>query len=201
MRSWFSRVWAIQEYILSKDAVFVCGRKEVNSSILFSEVLQLQQLYHRRPHIIGFKYSIATKPWDFPTMAYLWNFKNLRDNLRDSSPSILIGELMIHARMQIAIDPKDAVFGMFGILRKTNLDIGLPSYSDSVVESYTTISRIAINQANSLAILLEAGQNRDFPDLPSWCHNFNAILTPSIKPLGTRIINMLLQRVDTTLVS
>jgi hypothetical protein len=95
---------------------------------------------------------------------------------------LLITELLGMGRHQVATNPKDAVFGMYGILQKLDSTIPPPDYSKSVEDIYIEAAKLAIVHDNSLQILLEISESQDLPELPSWVPDWNIILHNGLNP-------------------
>lgn len=125
----------------------------------------------------------------------------LRDNLQEIAVSetsdVTVSELLGQARNQAATNPKDAVYGTYGILQKLNLALGHPDYSRSVHEIHTETTKLAIRHDNSLEILLQAFESPELPDLPSWVPDWHVILTHGLNPL----LRMLVQDASRRLAS
>jgi hypothetical protein len=179
---WFGRKWMIQEFILGRRCFFQLGPERAETSKIF---MARQQLIIQRRELSGdpvtrdvsnlafetYRVSYAVYKNEFKKAGRTWPKKRL-----------LITELLGMGRHQVATNPKDAVFGMYGILQKLDSTIPPPDYSKSVEDIYIEATKLAIMHDNSLEILLETSENRDLPELPSWVPDWNIMLDNGLNP-------------------
>ncbi|CZR66453.1 uncharacterized protein PAC_16354 [Phialocephala subalpina] len=164
-RPWFTRKWTVQEYVLSRNAYFLCGGKTIEASILFEmfEFLILWRIFrggeptYNQPLFPGFS-------------EYLVNFSRLKKGIEesDSKLDISITAFLGYGRFQVATNPKDAVYGLYGILQKASKVMPPPDYSKPVETVFIEAAKLAIIQDHSLRILLQTSESQQGSSLPSW---------------------------------
>ncbi|PMD32055.1 HET-domain-containing protein [Hyaloscypha variabilis F] len=167
---WFHRKWTVQEYALSRDSYFQFGGKRQSCQGLFSAI---QDARWRKIELSGEK-KYSSVGHGFAT--YCETFEALRQAFRDDVTGIRCSLLeVLHAgRAQIATEPRDAVFGLYGILQRMNANLPLPDYSKSVEQIYTEIGKLVIVYDKSLHILRYTSEKGTWTDLPSWVPDWSA---------------------------
>ncbi|PMD28939.1 HET-domain-containing protein [Hyaloscypha variabilis F] len=166
-RPWFSRKWTIQEYVLSSEAFFQCGGKVLQASQLFSafqDIMKRNYSYFNRDTYISSSFA-----------AYTNVFNGLRQAIQhgDRVNEFSLFQILDLARQQIATEPRDAVFALYGILQRINPDITPPDYSKSVEQIYTEVAKMVIQSEKSLHILETMGEDSIGSNLPSWVPQFD----------------------------
>ena len=164
-RSWFTRIWVVQELALAKSAVVHCGRQSVPWSY--------------------FSYSAPCI-----LKAVIWNYLNLqlrfeynrfigmdwsRDRLQQGLQTTLL-DCLSRARSSFSMDPRDKVFGILGLASDDKTLLPNPDYSTSVVEIYQTLTKNTIITQRSLDILSEVEDPMWtlIDKLPSWAVDWSA---------------------------
>jgi hypothetical protein len=179
---WFERKWTIQEFILGRRCFFQLGPERAETSKIFMarehSVMRQRELsgdpFARGASNLAFESYIACYAMfkhEFQKQGRTWLKKEL-----------VITKLLGMGKNQAATNPKDAVFGMYGILQKLDSTIRPPDYSKSVEEIYIEATKLAIVHDNSLQILLETSESRDLPELPSWVPDWNISLDNGLNP-------------------
>ncbi|RFN49786.1 heterokaryon incompatibility protein [Fusarium flagelliforme] len=166
---WFSRIWVIQEVVLSPlDPIVICGRHLYPWCKLQWASSWLRRIgYMRLPQIPQ-------------TLLNVSNMGNLR-YCRSKWP---LEALMSFTMTKFhATDQRDKIFGLLGIAAECadpakTPDALRPDYSTSLVQTYLKIARFLLKNGSSLAILTRAHgatgclmrkqRVHNFEDLPSW---------------------------------
>jgi hypothetical protein len=174
---WFTRKWAIQEYVLSRDSYFQCGGKRLQSSKLFQAVKHLdEQVGHKENFVYVF--MLKSSFW-----AYLYCFNQLKQNLTrgEGLGGFSYLDIFNTGRCQLATNPKDAILGLYGMLQKLQINVPPPDYSQSVEQIYTKATKSVIVHDKSLLVLQQTSESRDWPDLPSWVPDWNQQLNHGMR--------------------
>jgi len=176
-RSWFTRLWTVQEYVLSRDACFVCGQKQIQASKFFSSLQSLVE-YRRRSH----DQAIYTDPWQSSIISYVFVFSKIKDFLYQptSGGPISLTEILAEGRNQTVSKPKDAVFGIYGMVRLLGIPFPVPDYRKSIERIYLEATKAAITADKSLSVLLETSESENRSSLPSWVPDWNSGLDHTI---------------------
>lgn len=162
-RSWFTRMWVVQEFALSQDAHFQIG----------DQVIDASRLFEKFDSILNARLSEGEISLDSPLrssmMSYFRVYRGLRDALRaGKQDASTAAGLLIGGRLQMATDPKDAVFGTYGILQRLKIPLLPPSYTKTIQEIYTEATKAAIEHDKSLLVLMETFESKAVANLPSW---------------------------------
>ncbi|KAK0124573.1 hypothetical protein ONS95_009522 [Cadophora gregata] len=167
--SWFSRVWTIQEIGLAQQGVCTihCGDDTENYDFANAELLSLtiainirsgyplnDTLYHQSTHI--FRAEIRSRV------------------LTDKSPSRgTIGRLLRNLAVYDATNPRDKIYGLYGILSKIGFIMPKPDYTLSLDDVYWQSMLAIIQKEPDLSFLsLASGMDSHIPDAPSWVPDF-----------------------------
>ncbi|KAG6354818.1 hypothetical protein INS49_003899 [Diaporthe citri] len=150
-RPYWSRIWVIQEVLLSKRAIVVLGE----AAIPLKSLLEARLVEPRR--------EFGVPPWLRLGKALpIGDFNGLSTLLTETSNCL-------------ATDPKDMVFALLGLIQGAHLEGLVADYSKSVYEIRIGIAAyflIRHRQTNILkSAALDAGSRRHdrlLPGLPSW---------------------------------
>ena len=198
-RTWFNRVWTIQEYCLPPLKAFVCGRqsKPAADVSLFCRFLQqlgwtdpLMRLAHLDMDLpfACSALSNAIRLWpNSPTTIQArqldrWLTRLYGEDHGDPAHRVAAyaGFAVECSRRRFAADPRDKVIAPLALASRfqaTNIRlVPLPDYSKSVLEAYVEFVKYVIIGTRSLAVLSQTlprdrRQKRD-NTLPSWVPDF-----------------------------
>ncbi|KAN0121899.1 HET domain containing protein [Hyaloscypha variabilis] len=110
-RSWFQRLWILQEVILAKDILFMCGTRVLEFELLSSSALQLYQ-----GGICGHLTKLVSNIRDIQGYSTLIDLGLLRDTF---STSLLNAVTMLNqARGQRVKEPVDRIYGLLGLMEE-----------------------------------------------------------------------------------
>lgn len=163
-RSWWSRVWVLQEYALSKKAYFCCGKARVDA---YRALLALESLsmclwpalllggLHRE------ELRLAERP---AGVLDIWT--DLIDDLRESKlPRLATLVSTLSGSGMQSTDPRDRIYAVLGIVEDT---LGLePNYEVSYEDLYIRMSRKLLENGD-MFILLYNKADRSDELIPSW---------------------------------
>jgi len=179
--AWFKRKWTIQEFILGRCCYFQYGGKRVETSKMFTAI---RRLITQRRELAGLG-GKETAPACFAAyMNFYTVFKeDFQRNVRTPArKNPKMTDFLRQGRFQAATNPKDAVFGMYGILQKLDPTINLPDYSKSLEEIYIEATKLAITHDDSLDVLLQTFESGGSLEIPSWVPNWNVPLDHGLAP-------------------
>ena len=190
-RTWFSRVWKFQESLLAREVVLYCGEKQPSWD-LRREVLHFLALgdwtsglsRNQKPD-----WQVSEEVLSTMTRHRLrWldqdNFMAAEHRMRkataggkDSAVDCLmeyLDQIMSLMRLRTATDPRDHIFGIFGIVQRLcNIadlrnPLPQPDYSNSASEIFTECCRALIEQTNSLRLFSNVEDSSQYSDRPSF---------------------------------
>lgn len=169
-RSWFYRVWTVQEVTLPliENVVVHCG------SVMLPWIFLLMAVNYL--NISKYRWG----KWDEATRLQKRISGLLMDKRQpgfrgifDSEPTNVepyhgILQILASARKKRATEPKDYIFALFGVMKELELDLPLPDYQKPLEQVYTEAAVACINHDRCLHILFEAPSDNRRSGLPSW---------------------------------
>jgi hypothetical protein len=169
---WWSRVWVVQELVLSGNATLVLGSVsapwELISEFCYS------YLKHLPPGACchsSTTWKMSSDLWaDIVLMRLtVWSFYTSRTAMvqpRSKPPHSAFLEFLWLLRHKEASDPRDKVYGLLGLLHGERHSFLVPDYSMSTAETFSRCTEALIKSDNSLNALV--GPRLRQPSLPSW---------------------------------
>lgn len=178
-------MWTIQEVALAGQVIFMCGAATIEWDELHigKEILGLRETLGEPfgPEDTAFGHTLTCQA-EFRRL--LWQQRKAQP--KDStSASPELSTLLHHARQQEATDPKDVIYGIYGLLSALGIQLPTPNYSKSIEQIYTETAKAAILQNNDLELLYQVSSRRkNLPQLKSWvpCFNEQCFYWPSWTP-------------------
>jgi hypothetical protein len=159
-KSWFSRLWVVQEYVLARDHRIFCGDFEIPKQ-LFLSGSQAIKSSGSRPQLIA---SILNSE-----KAHVSNFLQMMAprRLRDKPDTALHISL---AGKFLCSNLRDRIFGILG-LPPDDPKRPLADYSLTQREVYQAFARYFIDTGLGDIVLRFSGRDNANPslELPSWC--------------------------------
>ncbi|KAI0487778.1 heterokaryon incompatibility protein-domain-containing protein [Xylaria cf. heliscus] len=151
-RTYFSRMWIIQEIVFASYVQVNCGSRSVDWRLLVDSTSKLTTLNWMQK----FRGAIATGR---PTSAYNGH-SGLLQLLRDTVDSM-------------SSDPRDKIFALVGLVRGLDLDGITADYDLTYVQVYTGLAAYFIRN-HGLAELITMRGDEDI-NLPSWVPNWRTL--------------------------
>ncbi|KAI0399828.1 heterokaryon incompatibility protein-domain-containing protein [Xylaria palmicola] len=179
-RSFFSRVWIIQEFSLAKQCHFLCGQGSLDLDTYTTALrtIELATMYRwrivprsqRREDQFFFPFNwayVRSKPFEVRqtiSSGYLPNLCN-----------IILAEGACPERPAfVASDPRDIVFGLLGCVADAQ-SLGLQAdYSKPINQVFAETTKAFIKQRR-LYQLGHCSFLKDMPGLPSWVPDFKRL--------------------------
>ncbi|KAJ9144628.1 hypothetical protein NKR23_g5850 [Pleurostoma richardsiae] len=183
-RSWWYRVWVVQEAILSRDALVACGSRVVplwKFQLLYQKEMELRQAQRSAARVGNLK-SRDFRAWTFipPTLPFYHilalNCMGFFDEV-SRSPSFEqaghhLGKLVEAASKFQSTLPRDKIYGLLGLVPGAQKHIQVhygPEKTDGDVFRDATV--FLIRSMNSLKPLLYEKSDEERVDGPSWAIN------------------------------
>ncbi|KAH9864800.1 hypothetical protein IAQ61_008745 [Plenodomus lingam] len=147
-RPWWTRVWTLQEFVLSKEAKLYCGPKSISRGKLKSAVYSI--------------FLCSTISSDFehelvPRVAFDGAFNRRRIHqwhTRIDSRGISLISIMAYLGNHSATDSRDRIFSVLGLITSRDRKlIGTPEYSSSAELQFAKLVRSFWNEYGSLDII------------------------------------------------
>ena len=161
-RSWFHRMWTLQELALARDCLFVCGK----NSASWDRVNQTITWLHTWPEFRGIQGEI--------NMYYLlWRAVNsARTGESGSKYNYTLSEILTFSRQQSSTNPLDKIFGLFAVFNIYGLDIPDADYSKPVSRVYREATKAIMEHDRTLELLKQVCWTEDTAEWPSWVPNW-----------------------------
>ncbi len=173
-RSWFHRMWTVQEVTLSwlDRIVLRCGNIQVPWSYLAitADTLQVTEYkWGRWKEAMSLQQQLTIY---LAGRRYRGVKALLDDNPGDLHNDPLVFSIFINARRKKSTNPKDKIFALCGLFQELGIPFPSPDYSRPVEDVYREAVISCINYDKSLYILHHAPSDRRCSELPSWVPDF-----------------------------
>ncbi|KAE9367241.1 HET-domain-containing protein, partial [Stipitochalara longipes BDJ] len=172
-RPWFQRVWIVQECVMAKDAVLLCGGREL--PWLSLEVLIVGRSYW--PFVTHpileycVAHSISNDPPRRTALRQVHGITMAKNILIGSDRLYDIANILVAYGDCLATDPRDKLFAFLGCVpTETSAQYLSPDYGRSVKDVYMEIASISLLKFSNLKILSYAGRGQQQQKyyIPSW---------------------------------
>lgn len=175
LRKWWTRVWTIQEFIISSSISFLCGTRNVSRTAVCAALWLAD-----RCNCAGFKDTIAFHhAWN---RRRAWLLQKITSKPGKDLALTLVA-LVAYFCANEATDDRDRLYGLYGLSTENHgLEINYHWHTDEV---YLHFAQSFITQHKSLDILSFASLFSAAPgsSLPSWVPDWRTRLQPLIIPL------------------
>lgn len=177
MRPWFFRLWTLQEVVLSKESVLLCGSKAIH----WDALLALHQASIQK-QLINMVTAEADPKTPFKKSQIVLSHVDFLRKLLEMN-KITLPILLTLSTDRGYLLSVDRVWALIGMLNKTYQkhihDAKLVDYSKHALsnyhETFLSIVKFHIKHDTALAIQLIEDNSRTIrnPSLPSWCPDWH----------------------------
>ena len=200
IRTWFQRLWTMQEYVLAKEIIFMCGKAVLGEDALGRFVELYNGLNYKanealmKPEMYAMMFGgdpslcdteIVDDPAHnaFTTLPRLQSLREIRKsrsgNEIDSQEKLLCEDLavLIHTFEKKVSVGVDSILGLLGMLQSPRFQQIPVSKDATEADVYTAAMTAVLAQQHSVnnLILLHYTDTIDrLPGLPSWVPNFKS---------------------------
>ena len=164
-RSWFQRVWVVQEVALAKQATVQIGSRTAPwdwfvkaARVVQEHMLCCADTIHPFIDDRGGDYFLSYRGCWASILA-------LDIGTRDN-PALHMALRLFYNRL--ATDPRDKVYGLLGLLKPSERLV-LPDYALSPLEVYEETASKIMELSKDLSILMDIDELAGDVDVPSWC--------------------------------
>lgn len=196
-RSWFSRVWTIQEVALSRHTVMLCGTTEISFAAFVSGSSSLSVIENRpwaENPLLGLGLLAGSVGLHSLMMRALENRPRKHYKVSDETTKSFPGDpklktglkrstILQLAHAKTATEPRDKVYALHGLFEA----LGIPLIKDKEVDYnkptediyfYETLAAISEESSLDVFYSLTGNENIDFPNLPSWIPDWSDTTSP-----------------------
>jgi hypothetical protein len=181
-RSWWKRVWIIQEMVAATEVIFICGPRTVERDLVlrfFETLVALHDTYWTLLiHEEGIElYGDSITLGNTYLRAHSWDTHNLLQTIYTTGKSL-------------ASNSRDKIYAVLGLASDTRQLVRAPNYDLTVEEVYKQFVLSCVNEYQTLEFLSLAGlpvfPRRTDLSLPTWIpdldHRNAATLNSTIRP-------------------
>jgi hypothetical protein len=175
-RPWFQRVWVVQECVMAKDAVVLCGGRELQWSALEMLIVGRSNWpYATHPVLhscVG--QSNLMEPLGRTALKQVPAIVHAKIRLKGPTRRFDMAETIVGYKDCLATDHRDKLFAFLGYVPvETATLYSPPDYGRSVEDVYTEIAFVSLSKFSNLKILSYAGRGQQHQqyDIPSWVPN------------------------------
>lgn len=162
---WWSRVWTLQEYVLSRQTTFQCG-----PFLLDGQVLQNAcNVWYRHTNLDLCCRHFTQNHADRQNL-YLYQGR-LADVVfvRAFFNTLRLPQIIGRFLTRLVTDPRDKIYGMLGLARGIYEKAVVADYSKSTEEVFESVTIQMIQHTGSLEVLSgQPSSSLSLLDLPSW---------------------------------
>jgi tetratricopeptide (TPR) repeat protein len=168
-RPWWHRTWIIQEVVLDKTLVILCGDDYIDP-VIFSSALNL--LRENWPWLVDFLNEVGINvyhPLCLNTARQPFFLRRMR--IRHGLPYVL--GLLTSTRNSLATGDQDKLYGILGIACDASRICPSPDYTMTAVEVFKRFTASMIEVRKIIDVLCLAGGIESNPAYPTWCPYFS----------------------------
>lgn len=182
MRSWWKRVWIIQEVAVAKKVLVLCGKK----SIKWEELMGNLIIFDNTLRALGPEDAPVALPHG---MFQIFQLGDHRAALQESRQSPDLLELLHKYRDSLSTDPRDKAFALLELANEESKTGFLVDYSLPLATAFTRLAQHIITKTRSFNILAFAWSPEKSADIPSWVPDWSKVVnvpSPLRKPWRTK---------------
>ncbi len=168
-RSWFTRMWTVQELSLGADALIICGDSEMPWPRFQYSMTWLAQIE---------KTTTPDTANDSQFLPRIHIYQRLRGIIQPTLSPHLVTERQKDRRVSTMLalthplsswDPRDKIYGLYGCFSALGCrDLPPVDYNRPVSRVYSDYARSTMLREQSLDLLYSLGHKPAIPDLESW---------------------------------
>ena len=174
---WFQRVWIVQEYVVSKDVVFVYGQQTYATTFPGSllEAIMRHGLAWLLDHGEGDSEEARIGGKHLTRIRWLTRFRSAEQHYRGLQQRTML-DLLDRSILHQASDLHDQIYALQGLASDGSDPQLEPSYDQPVSETYIQTCKYFINTGQP-EFLYATGEPRQLLGLPSWVPDWS---TPKV---------------------
>ena len=166
-RPWFSRLWVIQEMVLSAETILACG----NETARWDELtIVLEILLTRGLSEYLCIVPVGSGTVNLPRGLGGLSVMNYISACRTAGQALPLQRLVLYGRSFDATNPRDLIFGLLGVAPEVDDGTMQPDYQQSTQEIFLRWTRFLMTRDGKATLLHGAGlgQTRFLKNIPSW---------------------------------
>ncbi|KAI1127208.1 ankyrin and HET domain-containing protein [Nemania abortiva] len=170
LRTWASRCWCAQEFILNRNLVMMCGTVTLPTWYLIPDIVQM--VVNRELPI----YALPAKDEDPQSLTECLRMLGaLRGLVVDAEIKLSVGELLMHAHPFQATDPRDKIYSVLALAGDFD-EIGLTvDYKCRTEDLYISMASRIIRKMSDASLIYNCLPVKSYA-LPSWVPDWSTWL-------------------------
>ena len=181
-RAWWSRLWCVQEAILSPTAMVVFGQQRVQLA-----TLKLAELRHKH-HLLNCCSQFSSlfpvaDEYVYRSDHILTSMQLSRDNVDHSPPKVFsdFDRVLRTFRYKFCQNPRDRIYSLLGLLDPSMQPHIVPDYTRRIDQVYLdAMEAVMAHSDGDLRYMTGSGFNSQLHGLPSWVRNFAASVSQEV---------------------
>jgi hypothetical protein len=153
-RPWFARIWIVQEIILAREAIVLCGKDRIP----WSHFLIVASYIHSR----NLPYLVRVDPRPPLRFNYYRHAKHFGLYTLDS--------LLAATRQSLSTNPLDKVYALLGISSENSI---VPDYRITPCDMFRNVAKIFLLRSLDALSLVGDQVWRTTPNIPSWAPDWS----------------------------
>lgn len=178
LRPWWSRVWTLQEFLISDDLVFYCGKESISRGMLMSAIYTCYVCKAWEPNVLGSKAFHA-----------VWNRRRVNQGYERRRKGLGLITLLAYVSDNQATYAQDRVWSLCGVARDacmvesvdntTTAEEVYAGLVDGFINKYTSLDVICYSHLFNHASRKPGVQKT----LPSWIPDWRANVVGKVVPV------------------
>ncbi|KAI2641286.1 heterokaryon incompatibility protein-domain-containing protein [Xylaria nigripes] len=194
-RSFWSRIWVLQEVYLAQNLYYICGHRRLVSQTVAGALIlletfqrhlirsqgQLRDQIEANEQLAKFAFGFPSLPEMHRLIIYTSIYPLDVVSLRIAMTNFCVKELPTGSK---ATDPRDMIYGLMGFANHEEKAYIQADYSKSVQETYASITRRMIQNGFTDILAWAQPKNKSIEDLPSWVPDYSSSIYESLCSQG-----------------
>ncbi|KAF7510075.1 hypothetical protein GJ744_007179 [Endocarpon pusillum] len=181
-RSWFRRVWVLQEAALNDNVTFRCGRNSISKKVLWAGTQAMTILANE------FYARNNTTAHSALTVANFISRRTLNFAAQAKTNSYSLESLLMEITSNLgecayqATDPRDRIFAILGFLSDSAASTISSNYTKTCGEVYIEVAEAILSQTRTLDILYAVSGPKNVRAMPSWVPDWSIAVPSTFGP-------------------
>ncbi|KAJ4354369.1 uncharacterized protein N0V89_006104 [Didymosphaeria variabile] len=179
LRSWWRRIWVVQEFASAKDVVFLCGDVQLSWGPCLGALEALER-FQRALAEKGWRGNIGSQNYrqlmaEINGMSGILRLFRIRQALMQDHKRLPLWELLTLKRFgMLSTDNRDFIYALTGIAEDAGAKYLYPDYTKEVAQVYTEVAKCFLAEGR-LRTLWLCSHPRRLAGLPSWVPDWSSI--------------------------
>ncbi|KAF8189762.1 heterokaryon incompatibility protein-domain-containing protein [Pholiota molesta] len=177
-RSWWSRMWVIQEALLSKQVIVKCGHREVGFEKFAGLAIKENALRRRLrtdpafggSYVLSSRWTLIPPTTPFYTILAIWHSMQ-----RHQTFSFPLWDILVVTNHFNATLPRDKIYGLLGVCAPQDREAIDIDYTGRKTDAaiFKEAITYTIRSQNHIRPLQFVGRGKKTLELPSWVPDFS----------------------------